>query len=112
MLKVRNEIIISHMWLLPFKLMKIKYNQTFSSSVARGKFEVLSGYTWLQYWSAHTQSISIAAESSLGSAGWSHLQIYGGESILESREYKHSKDFEKGWGEVNKQNQMQNGKAE
>lgn len=34
------------MRLLTFKLMKISYDLTLSSSVALGTFEVLSGYTW------------------------------------------------------------------
>lgn len=66
----------SHMQLLTFKLMKIKYDQTFSSSVAVGTFGVLSGSMWpgASVWVGAHREHSIPAGSSRDGAGLSHQQ--------------------------------------
>lgn len=59
-------VAISHMWLFKYKLIKIKHNLKFSTSVALATFQVLSGH---MHWTAQTQNISIITKSSLDQCG-------------------------------------------
>lgn len=70
-MELSNRVAASHVGLFMFRLMKIKSNKKFSSSVAVARVQVLSNHMWpeLRYWTMQIEIIFIEAEGSIGQ-GW------------------------------------------